>query len=148
MKKLIVAAFLAVVAWAGQPAFAQSGTMDEAKALATKAAAFLKSNGPDKAFPAFTSGPEWHDRDLYVFVYDTDGKAVAHGGNPALVGKVLIDLKDVDGKPFVRDFVAVKGAPAWVDYKWKNPQSQAVEAKTSYIVPVDTFRVGVGTYKK
>jgi cytochrome c len=46
---------------------------DDAKAMATKAA-FLKENGPEKAFPAFQAKEgEWHDRDLYVFVEDSNG---------------------------------------------------------------------------
>jgi cytochrome c len=148
MRKIFVGLLLVIIGFASTAARADNASPDEAKALATKAAQFLKANGPDKALPVFTAGNDgWKDRDLYVFVYDQDGKAVAHGGNPALVGKSLIDLKDVDGKPFVRDFVAVSGA-AWVDYKWKNPVSQAVELKTSYIIRVDAYRVGVGAYKK
>ena len=40
-----------------------AATPDEAKAMAMKAADYLKSSGPEKAFPAFSAkdGP-WHDR--------------------------------------------------------------------------------------
>ena len=49
-------------------------TPDEAKAMAIKAAEYLKVVGPDKAFPEFDAkdGP-WHDRDLYVYVLDDTG---------------------------------------------------------------------------
>lgn len=150
MHKLFVGMLFAVFSLvsAGVAQAAGVSTPDEAKVLAIKAAEFLKANGPEKAFPLFTaSGNEWHDRDLYVFVYDETGHAVAHGGNPALVGKLLIDLKDVDGVNFVRAFIAIPDA-GWVDYKWRNPVSGAVELKTSYIVRVDSYRVGVGAYKK
>src|SRR4051812_18894501 len=60
--------FSPVVLAAGQ------ASPDEAKAMAIKAAEYLKSVGPEKALPAFTAkeGP-WHDRDLYVTVEDADG---------------------------------------------------------------------------
>ena len=45
----------------------------------------------------------WSDRDLYLVVYGFDGKVWAHGFNEKMVGKVLIDLKDIDGKEFVRE---------------------------------------------
>lgn len=150
MKKLIAALALVASLFSFSPAYAaENGTPEEAKEMAIRAAAFLKANGPAKAYAAFDSqdaGP-FLDRDLYVFVYDNAGKALARGNNPALIGKDLIDLKDVEGKAFVRDFVAVKDA-AWVDYKWQNPQTRKVEAKTSYIVRVGDVVVGVGAYKQ
>src|ERR1700744_5648341 len=106
---------------------AGQATPDDAKAMAIKAADYLKSVGPDKAFPEFDAknGP-WHDRDLYVTVEDSKGVMVAHGTNPGLIGKSVIDLKDVDGKPFNREVQAVKDV-GWVDFKWQNPLTKAVE---------------------
>jgi cytochrome c len=123
-------------------------TPDEAKAMAIKAAGFLKSAGPDKAFPEFTAREgAWHDRDLYVTVTDTKGTVLAHGNNPGLVGHSVIDLKDVDGKPFIRDSVGIPDQ-GWVDYKWQNPVSKAVEPKTGYYIRVGDYVVGVGAYSK
>jgi len=148
-KSIIVALVLVLFSVTSAPVRADAGgSPEEAKALAVKAAEFLKDKGPDQAFAAFTAkAAPWVDRDLYVFVYNEAGQAVAHGGNPALVGKSLIDLKDPTGRAFVRDIVAVT-APGWVEYQWRNPASNAVEPKTSYIIPVGTYRVGVGAYKK
>ena len=127
---------------------AGQATPDEAKALAIKAAEYLKTVGPDKAFLEFAAkdGP-WHDRDLYVVVQDSNGVMLAHGTNPGLVGKSLIDLKDVDGKAFTREMVAVKDQ-GWVNFKWQNPLTKAVEAKTTYEVRVGDYLVGVGAYAK
>jgi cytochrome c len=119
---------------------------DEAQAMAVKAAAFLKANGPAVAFPAFAEKDgAWHDRDLYVTVLDNQGVAVVHGNNPGLVGKSLIALKDVDGKPFIHDMVLVADA-GWVDFKWQNPVTKAVEPKTSYEIRVGDYLIGVGAY--
>jgi cytochrome c len=127
---------------------ADQGTPDEAKAMAIKAAEYLKSVGPEKAFAEFDAkdGP-WHDRDLYVTVQNSQGVMVAHGTNPGLIGKSVIDLKDIDGKPFNREIQAVKEA-AWVDFKWQNPLSKAVETKHQYTVRVGEYIVGVGAYAK
>ena len=124
-----------------------TGTPDEAKAMAVNAAALLQQNGPDKAFPVFDApGGPFHDRDLYVMVYDDTGKNVAHGANAALIGKNLMGLKDTDGVFVVRGIVAVK-TEGWVDYKWPNPVTKKLAAKTTYVVRVGGYLVGVGAYK-
>jgi cytochrome c len=127
---------------------ADQGTPDEAKAMAVKAAAYLQSAGPEKAFAAFdaTQGA-WQDRDLYVIVFDLKGVAVARGNNPGLIGKSLIDLKDVDGRAFIQEIVAISDT-GWVSYKWQNPISKAVETKTSYVVRAGDYVIAVGAYTK
>lgn len=130
------------------PALAGSaGTPDEAKAMAIRAAAFLQENGAAKAFPVFDApGGAFHDRDLYVMVYDNTGRNVAHGANRTLIGKDLIGLKDTDGVYVVRGIVAVK-TQGWVDYKWPNPVTRKIDPKTTYVVRVGEYLVGVGAYK-
>jgi cytochrome c len=132
---------LAPAAWA-----AEQGTPDEAKAMAIKAADYLKAVGPDQAFAAFGAkdGP-WHDRDLYVYVLGDDNVMHAHGTNPGLVGKSLASMKDVDGKPINAPILAVTTAD-WVHYKWQNPVTKAVELKLAYCVRVGQYVVATGTY--
>jgi len=138
---LLLPALLPVAAFAED-----SGTPEEAKAMAVRAAELLKSAGPDKAFPEFNTGADFHDRDLYVMVYDPTGKCVSHGANPVLIGKALIDLKDTDGKFIIKDLVAVEDT-GWVDYKWPRPTTRKIEPKTTYVVRVGDYRIGVGAYK-
>ena len=123
------------------------GTREEAKAMAIKAAQYLKEAGPDTAFAAFSAkdGP-WHDRDLYVFVSDQSNKMFAHGSNPALVGRTMTTLRDADGKSVSAAISGVTDAD-WVDYKWQNPTTKAVEPKLTYVVRVGEYSVGVGAYK-
>jgi hypothetical protein len=125
---------------------AGQATPDEAKAMAIKAAEYLKSAGPEKALPEFNAkdGP-WHDRDLFVAVLDSKGMMVAHGTNPGLIGRNVLDLKDIDGKPFNRNWVSVTDT-GWVDFKWRNLQTSAIEPKTCYVVHVGDDFVGVGAY--
>lgn len=148
MKKLLLAILMSLAFTLGQGARASDhATPDEAKAMAIKAADYLKQNGPEKAFAAFDApGGAFHDRDLYVFVQNNSGVVQAHGTNAALIGKNLISMKDVDGKPFVKDIVDVKDT-GWVDYKWQNPTTKLVEPKTTYMIRVGEYIVGVGAYK-
>jgi cytochrome c len=126
---------------------AGQATPDEAKAMAVKAAEYLKASGPEKAFPEFNAkdGP-WHDRDLYVIV-SRDGVVVAHGTNPGLIGKSVLDLRDVDGKLFVREANQITDA-GWVNYKWQNPVTKVVEPKAQYYIRVGEYRVSVGAFAK
>ena len=148
MKTLVTILFLGLsVVFAQSALAAGQGTPDEAKAMALKAADYLKANGPEKAFAAFSApGGDFHDRDLYVFAQDNDCNVKAHGANAALIGKNLSSMKDVDGKTFSRAISDVKDQD-WVDYKWQNPTSKAVEPKTAYVVRVGDYVVGVGAYK-
>ncbi|HSY28864.1 MAG TPA: cache domain-containing protein [Burkholderiaceae bacterium] len=128
------------------------GSADEAIAMVKGAAAYLKENGREKAFAEFanTNNKQFHDRDLYVFVYDMNGVAVAHGNNPRMVGKNLLDMKDSDGKFIIKSFIDVANTKGkgWSDYKWPNPITKAVESKSSYVEKVDNdLIIGVGIYK-
>lgn len=130
---------------------ADKGTADEAVAMVKKAAAKIKAEGKEKAFAAFAdpANKEFHDRDLYIFVYDMNGVNLAHGNNPKMVGKNLMEMKDREGKPLIREMVNIaksKGS-GWVDYKWPNPVTQSMEAKSSYVEKVDDMLVGSGIYK-
>jgi signal transduction histidine kinase len=145
----LAGAVFGAVALIGTAFAAEVGSPDEAKAMADRAAAYIKANGAENAFKTFNDKQDanFHDRDLYVFVFDPTGKVLSHGANANLVAKNMAELKDVDGKPFVKEFLAVKDT-GWVDYKWQNPQSKAVEAKTTYVVRSGDYVIGVGAYKR
>lgn len=146
MKKWMLAALLSIGMAVAAYAAADHASPDEAKAMAEKAAAFLKANGPDKAFAAFKD-PDggFRDRDLYVVVQDHNGMMVFHPMSPALIGKSMLDLKDVDGKPFNRDVQAVKDT-AWVEFKWLDPQTKTVLPKKSFVINTGDYFVMVGAY--
>jgi cytochrome c len=130
---------------------AEKGNKDEAVAMVKKAVALIKSDGKEKAFAAISdpANTSFHDRDLYIYVYDLNGVALAHGNNPKMVGKPLIGLKDNEGKPMIKEMVDLaktKGS-GWVDFKWPNPVTKAVESKSGYVEKVDDMLVGSGSYK-
>ncbi len=122
MQKLpcLSVALLTLFGVAGADAAGQA-TQDEAKAMTIRAAEYLRAHDPVAAFAAFNAkyGP-WHDRDLYVTVEDSEGVMVAHGTNAGLIGRTVVELKDVEGKPFNHEVQAVTDT-GWVNYKWQNP---------------------------
>jgi len=151
MKAFLCGAALALGALA-TPAFAaDKGSPNEAMAMVKKAVALIKSDGREKAFAAFAdpANKDFHDRDLYIYVYDLNGVSLAHGTNPKMVGKNLLSMKDNEGKPLIQEMVKVvkeKGS-GWVDYQWPNPVTKTVEAKSGYVERVDDILVGSGVYK-
>jgi signal transduction histidine kinase len=151
---LKVIAVLSLIACCSSTAVGQStrGSADEATAMAKRAVAEIKKVGRESAFReiADTDNKQFHEKDLYVFVYDIHGIAVAHGNNPKMVGKNLLELKDVNGVPIIRNFIDTVNAKGsgWVDYQWPNPVTKAIEKKSSYVEKADQdLIVGVGIYK-
>jgi len=130
---------------------AEFGTREEAVAMVKRVQAKFKAEGAEATFKAVSdkSVAEFHDRDLYPFIYDFSGLNVAHGARPALIGKNLIALKDQDGKFLVRDMrdIAQTKGSGWYDYKWPNPINNKIEDKASYVEKMGDYWVGVGIYR-
>jgi cytochrome c len=117
--------------------------------MVKKAVAFITEQGPDKAYAEFSKkAGRFHDRDLYITVLDLDGIVLAHGQREDLIGKVLIDLKDPDGKLFVKERVelARKQPSFWQNYKFMNPVTKKVEPKQMYCERLNETMVCGGVY--
>jgi len=132
---------------------AAQGSPAETEALVKEAIAFAKANGKDAAIKEITkSGGRFHKYggELYVFIYDMDGKVVAHGQGAAKIGVNQLNAKDPDGVEFVKDRIRLaKGkGKGWHDYQYVNPKSMKKEPKTSYIEVYDNLIFGAGIYKK
>ena len=152
MQRLTFAAALAfALAFATHAAHAESNaTKDEAMAMVKKGVAFIRANGKDKGYSEIsTKGGKFSDRDLYLVVYGLDGTVHAHGANEKMIGKNLIDLKDVDGKPFVKERVelAQSRGTFWQDYKFTNPVTKKIEPKSMYCERLEDTVVCGGVYK-
>lgn len=131
-------------------AAAGGATKPEAEAMVKKGIAFIKANGNDKAYAEFDKkGGQFSDRDLYLVVYGLDGVVRAHGSNAKMVGKNLIDLKDIDGKAFVKERVELgKAKPSfWQEYKFTNPETKKIEPKVMYCERQDQTVVCGGIYQ-
>ncbi|WP_404872736.1 cache domain-containing protein [Ideonella sp. A 288] len=129
---------------------AGNATTTEATAMVKKGVAFIKANGKDKGYAEISNKQgQFTDRDLYLVVYALDGTVRAHGANEKMIGKNLIDLKDVDGKAFVKERVELAQSKGsfWQDYKFTNPVTKKIEPKSMYCEKVEDTAVCGGVYK-
>jgi signal transduction histidine kinase len=134
----------------GASANASNATAAEATAMVKKGIAFIKANGKDKGYAEISNkSGQFTDRDLYLVVYGLDGTVRAHGANEKMIGKNLIELKDVDGKPFVKERVELAQSKGtfWQDYKFTNPVSKKIEPKSMYCEKLEDAAVCGGIYK-
>jgi cytochrome c len=129
-----------------------SHTPDQAKALVEKAVEYLKREGKDKAFAAFSDPKgEFVDGDLYLIVMDAvDGKLtmLAHGANQALIGRSMMELRDANGRAFNHEIVAALSTANeyWVSYAWPNPTTKKIAQKKSFFTKVGDVIIGAGVY--
>ncbi len=155
MKRLIqcVVYALAAAALAVQaPAFAKTdfASKDEAISMVKKGVAYIKGNGREKGYAEISNKKgQFIDRDLYLVVYGLDGTVFAHGANEKQIGRNLIDLKDIDGKLFVKERVelAQKQPSFWQEYKFTDPLTRKIEPKEMYCERLDDVVVCGGVYK-
>ena len=145
-----VATMAAVTLTNGAVYASDHATAKEAEAMVKKGVAFIKANGKDKSYAEITSKQsQFRDRDLYLVVYGLDGVVWAHGANERMVGKMLIELRDVDGKEFVKERVELARSKGtfWQEYKFTNPVDKKVEPKSMYCERLDDTVVCGGIYK-
>jgi len=135
------------------PLVAQDATPAETEALVKEAIAFAKANGKDAAIREITKiGGKFHRHggELYVFIYDMEGKVIAHGQGASKLGVNQINAKDPDGVEFVKERIklAKTKGKGWHDYQYVNPTLQKKQPKTSYIEVWENLIFGAGIYKK
>jgi cytochrome c len=151
MFRSLTIVLVVMVASANLSRASEFGTREEAVAMVKRVQDKFRKDGADATFKAVIdqSTKEFHDRDLYPFIYDLTGLSVAHGARPALVGKNLISLKDQDGKNLIREMIAIAttSGSGWIDYKWPNPITNKIEDKSSYVEKLGDYLVGVGVYR-
>jgi methyl-accepting chemotaxis protein len=133
----------------------QSKETKQIVALVDKAAALTETKGK-VAFPEFKKkGSEWLKGDTYIFIADMNGTILMHPANPELETKSILDVKDANGKAFMREFIetAKTNGSGWVDYMWPKPGEKSPSKKLSYIKRAklpngEMVLVGAGIYVK
>ncbi|PYU91824.1 MAG: sodium:calcium antiporter [Acidobacteria bacterium] len=130
----------------------QSKEAKQIVALVEKAAALTEGKGK-AAFPEFKEkGSEWLRGETYIFIADMNGTILIHPANPELETKSILDMKDANGKAFMREFIeTAKKGSGWVDYMWPKPGEKKPSKKLSYIKQAkmpngETILVGAGIY--
>lgn len=149
----ISAVLLAAAAATAQPSY----TPAQAEALVRKAVAYARAHGIEQLCRQTNEpGGIFHvggggGGEMYLFVYDAQGTCKAIGFNPkALVGKNRIDLKDSDGRMYLREMIEVARARGrgWVDYRYPDPVTGRVLPKTSYVEWHEGLLFGCGVYRR
>ncbi len=124
----------------GMACSVQAASLDDAKDLAVKAAAYIKANGVEKGLAELNNPKgQFVNGDLYVTVQDLNGVARANPMFPKLIGQNHISLKDATGKLWIKentDVVKAKGS-GWVTYSWTNPATRKVQAKKAGVQIVE-----------
>jgi cytochrome c len=148
--KIAALLFAAIIALPS--ARAAEPTAKDAIAMCERGAAVIKAKGKAEMMklinakdPDFVQGSLYIDmRDLYT------GIVLAHPINASIVGKDLTDVPDASGKKYRREIIelAQKSGKGWVDYQYKNPTTNKIEPKTTYILRVDDIVLEAGIYKK
>jgi methyl-accepting chemotaxis protein len=128
----------------------RQGTADQARQMVFDAMLHVRSTDLARAAADFQNpqGPFIH-RDLYVFIFNRAGYYVVHGAVPQRDGTPLRDIEGLDADKLVADAFAVcdEDQGGWVTYAITNPLTGSVQAKISYVVPLDDDRLmGCGCY--
>jgi cytochrome c len=142
----VIAMILSVSAIAKE----QFATKKEAEAMVAKTVAAVKANKAKTLEEITAKDAKYVDRDLYAVVYDMTGKVLAHGANNKMVGKDLIELKDPDGKEFVKERVELAKSKGkfWQEYKFTDPETRKILPKEAYCEKTDDVIVCAGVYKR
>jgi signal transduction histidine kinase len=100
--------------------------------------------------------PRWLNDNYYLFAYTLDGITLFQPFSPELIGTNVMDLKDMNGKPIIRQITNVgrrkaNDASGWVFYLWENQKQLTPSWKAAYVRKVvtpdqKTYVVGSGSY--
>lgn len=104
-----------------------------------KAITFYESAGEEAVLDEIEN-PEgrFAHGDRCVFALDISGTMLAHPFKSELKGKVLIDLRDSDGRAFIRRIIDITNSRGYgfVDYKWQHTESGKALGKTVFFEKV------------
>ena len=142
---------IAVAAITSTTAYVQNaslGTPAEAKAMLEKVVISMKAD-PAKTVSQINRGDgDFRARDLYPTCAGPDGKNIAHP-DPARIGLVQRDIKDVTGKPYGAEFAsAVEDKITEVTYMYPRPgEDKRPVEKVGLATKVAGYICVVGYYK-
>ena len=123
----------------------------EVAVFVNRAANYARSAGKETALREFMNPKgEFGKGKLYIFAYDFKGTVLVDGGQPELVGKNLIDMKDDNNVEVVKELIKLaQQGGGWLRYLWPNPAAGGkIEPKLGYVLKVDNdWFLGSGLYE-
>lgn len=113
--------------------------------LVDRGADYLKNHDLANTCNYFSSSPEYISGEVYLFVFDKEGRIIAHGDQSQLMFQNLYNAKDQFGTLYVQNLIKTatpKGV--WISYGWRNA------IKRTYIKKVskegEDYIIGAGYY--
>ncbi len=128
----------------------RQGTADEAYGLVLRALDHIKAVGYSRACDDFyDKNGSFIDRDLYIFVFDRQGKYHVMGMDKSRANTRLNDAPGLDADKLLHDaWYRADSGGGWVEYNIINLQTGAIRAKSSYVVGLnDELLIGCGAYR-
>jgi methyl-accepting chemotaxis protein len=82
----------------------------------------------------------------YFWINDGRGELIMHPYRKDIVGQILLDMKDRNGKLFFKEFIDIsKKGGGWVTYCWPKPHAQKDYPKISYVSYFEPWDWVIGT---
>jgi polar amino acid transport system substrate-binding protein len=147
-----IAFMLVFLALGGGAAYSETKPTSkyELAAFVERAVNYARVNGKATALREFMNpNGQFVKGELYIFAYDFQGTVLANGGQPELVGKNLIDMKDGNGVEVIKQLIKLaQQGGGWLRYLWPNPaHNNKIESKLSNVMKVDdSWFLGSGIY--
>ncbi len=119
------------------------------------AAEYFSQKGAEAFIEFGEEGSKWLKGNRYLFLYDLEGISVFHPYEKEFVGKNVLDLHDMNGKPVIRYIVDIASNPSepygWIHYLWAERGEIFPYWKSAYIMRVNDpegipYAIGSGTY--
>jgi len=116
------------------------------------ATAHFQEVGEDQAISDINTQPQWKTGGTNVMVTAAKGVIIASSLNERSRGQGAPELKDSNGKEFVKEALALcatKGE-GWVEYQSINPESKRIEDRVMFVkrAPQGDACIGAGTSKQ
>jgi len=124
-------------------------TCESARGWVDEAKTFYLQVGKRIALAEFTNScGMFSEGELYIFVLNFKGIMLAHGVNERFVGEDFTDIKDFDGKYFIKEIIdtAVEKGSGCVEYKWYHPKTKQILPKVVYFEKVENVIICGGAY--
>jgi cytochrome c len=151
MKRVLVAMVASLFMFSVVSAQVETGgTPKDAQQLLKKAVAYMNEVGKEKAVKEFGDPKgKFIYKDVYISVYDLQGGVVNHPFTKAFIGKNFVNMKDSDGKLFMKEIMDTansKGSGV-IEYKFSHPKTKKVQSKIAYFEKVGDVILSASAYK-
>lgn len=118
---------------------------------------FAETNGIEKLIeilknPDAPGRNRFVQGDFYIWIFKTDFKTtaivVAHPINSAINDRDFFEIKDADGKLFIKDIIRITAGKGkgWVSYSWAHPRLKKAMPKLTYSIKFGDYILSDGFY--